>query len=312
LDLTIDYFPVLAGQFIMTHRKVVVCIMLTIGALIMGTPDSFAGQNPPKVRQPAVAGQFYPDNPAELKGEIESYLAKGKKLPMAPSMLISPHAGYVFSGPVAAMGYATLDKKVVNTVFIIGPSHHAWFDGVSIADVDSFATPLGSVALNAGIVAKLRKSSIVHSNPMADGPEHSVEVQIPFLQVVLPSCTIIPIVMGNVDPASVADLLLPFITATTLVIASSDFSHFLSNKEARSIDDISIKNILAGRVSDTIEACGKSPIRVAMLLAKKLSLTPQLLDARTSYDTAPQYGPPDRVVGYASIVYVKNKAPVKK
>lgn len=288
----------------MTHRNVLVCITLAIGALIMGTPN-VAGQNPPKVRQPAVAGQFYPDNPAELKGEIESYLAKGKKLPEAPGILISPHAGYVFSGPVAAKGYAAVDKKV-NTVFIIGPSHHAWFDGVSIADVDSFATPLGCVALNAGIVAKLRRSGIVHSVPQADGPEHSVEVQVPFLQTVLPSFTIIPIVMGNVDPASVADLVLPFITPTTLVVASSDFSHYLSNKEARSIDDISIKNILSGNVSDTIEACGKSPIRVAMLLAKKLSLTPHLLDARTSYDTAPQYGPGDRVVGYASIVYVKH------
>jgi hypothetical protein len=257
-----------------------------------------------------VAGQFYTDNPAELKKEIDSYLSKGKKLAEAPRMIISPHAGYVFSGPVAAMGYATIDKKV-NTVFIIGPSHHAWFDGVSIADVDSFATPLGTVPLNLDIVKKLRKSGFVHSNPQADGPEHSVEVQIPFLQTVLPSFSIVPIVMGNVDPESVAALILPYITPTTLVVASSYFSHYLSNSEARSIDDRSIHSILSGTIEDTIEACGKSPIRVVMSLAKKLSLVPQLLDARTSYDTAPQYGP-GRVVGYASIAYVKHGSPARK
>jgi AmmeMemoRadiSam system protein B len=226
-------------------------------------------------------------------------------------MLISPHAGYVFSGPVAAMGFAAIDKKV-NTVFIIGPSHHAWFEGVSIADVDSFATPLGNVALNPEIVKKLRQNKIVHSVPQADGPEHSVEVQIPFLQEVLPSFSIVPIIMGNVDPAAVADLVLPFITPTTLVVASSDFSHYQSNAKARSLDDQSIKTILSGDIGGAIDACGEKPIRVVMLLAKKLSLSPQLLDARTSYDTAPRYGSDNRVVGYASIAYFKQATPARK
>jgi MEMO1 family protein len=294
----------------MTRLCLPVSLTLAIGVLIMGTPFTSAGQSP-RVRPPAVAGQFYPDNPAELKAEIESYLAKGKKLPVAPAMLISPHAGYVFSGPVAAMGYAAIDKKI-NTVFIIGPSHHDWFEGVSIADVDSFATPLGRVALNAAIVAKLRQNSAVHSNPRADGPEHSVEVQIPFLQTVLPSFSIVPIVMGNIDPVAVADLILPFITATTLVVASSDFSHYQSNAVARKLDDQSIQTILSGNETGSIDACGEKPIRVIMHCAKKLSLAPQLLDARTSYDTAPQYGPGDRVVGYASIAYVKHAGPAGK
>jgi MEMO1 family protein len=284
--------------------------LLATGVFIMGTMDVFAGQNP-RVRQPAVAGQFYTDNPSELKKEIESYLAKGKKPASAPQMLISPHAGYVFSGPVAAMGFAAIDKKV-NTVFIIGPSHHDWFEGVSIADVDSFATPLGDVALNLDIVKKLRQNKIVHSVPQADGPEHSVEVQIPFLQEVLPSFSIVPIIMGNVDPAAVADLVLPFITSTTLVVASSDFSHYQSNAKARSLDNQSIKTILSGDVNGAIDACGEKPIRVVMLLAKKLSLSPQLLDARTSYDTAPRYGSDDRVVGYASIAYFRQATPARK
>jgi hypothetical protein len=287
-----------------------ITLFIITGVLIMGTTQSHAGQ-PGSVRKPAVAGQFYPDDPSELKRDIGSYLSKGKKLPSPPVMLISPHAGYVFSGPVAAMGYAAVDKKV-NTVFIIGPSHHAWFEGVSIADVDSFATPLGRVALNAGIVSKLRQNNFVHSVPQADDSEHSVEVQIPFLQTVLPSFSIVPIVMGKVDPASVADLILPFITPSTLVVASSDFSHYQSNAKARQLDDASIKTILSGEEDGSIDACGEKPIRVVMHLAKKLSLSPVLLDARTSYDTAPQYGPPERVVGYVSIAYVKKNGAQKK
>jgi AmmeMemoRadiSam system protein B len=297
-------------QYIFAMKKSFFCFLLITGLFFMATSNVFAGQNP-RVRQPAVAGQFYPDNPAELKRDIESYLSKGKKLPEAPAMLISPHAGYVFSGPVAAMGYATIDKTI-RTVIILGPSHHAWFPGVSIADVDSFATPLGSVALDAGIVKKLRASSMVHSVPAADGPEHSVEVQIPFLQTVLHSFSIVPIVMGNVDPVAVADLILPYITPATLVVASSDFSHYQSNAAARKLDDRSIATILSQDESGFIEACGEKPIRVVMHLAKKLSCAPQLLDARTSFDTAPQYGMADRVVGYASIAYVKHANPARK
>jgi AmmeMemoRadiSam system protein B len=298
-------------QYIFAMKKSFFCFMLITGLFFMATSNVFAGQNS-RVRQPAVAGQFYPDNPAELKRDIESYLSKGKKLPSAaPAMLISPHAGYVFSGPVAAMGYATIDKTI-RTVIILGPSHHAWFPGVSIADVDSFATPLGPVALDAGIVKKLRTSSLVHSVPAADGPEHSVEVQIPFLQTVLKSFSIVPIVMGNVDPAAVADLILPYITPATLVVASSDFSHYQSNAAARKLDDRSIATILSQDESGFIEACGEKPIRVVMRLAKKLSLAPQLLDARTSFDTAPQYAPDDRVVGYASIAYIKHAPPAGK
>jgi hypothetical protein len=246
-----------------------------------------------------------------LKRDIGSYLSKGKKLPSPPVMLISPHAGYVFSGPVAGIGYAAVDKKVT-TVFLLGPSHHAVFNGVSIADVDSFETPLGSIPLNAAIVKKLRGNPLVSSVPEADIPEHSVEVQLPFLQTVLGHFSIVPILTGRVDLPSVADMILPYINETTLVVASSDFSHYQSNAKARQLDDASIKTILSGEESGDIDACGEQPIRVVMHLAKKLSLSPVLLDARTSYDTAPQYGPPNRVVGYASIVYVKKNGAQKK
>lgn len=277
-----------------------VCILT--GALIMAGASSGSGQD--RVRRPAVAGQFYPDNPVELKRDVESYLSHGKKLDQFPAMLISPHAGYVFSGPVAGMGYATIDKKIA-TVIILGPSHHAWFEGVSIADVDSFRTPLGTVPLNADIVKKLRANPIVHSVPQADVPEHSVEVQIPFLQTMLGKFSIVPILTGNVDLSAVADMILPYVNSTTLVVASSDFSHYHAHADARRLDDQSIKTILSGDFTGDIDACGEQPIRVVMRLARKLGLSPVLLDARTSYDTAPQYGSEDRVVGYVSIVYLK-------
>lgn len=197
-------------------------LLVITGVLIMGTIHCHAGQSG-RVRRPAVAGQFYPDNPSELKRDIESYLSKGKKLTSPPVMLISPHAGYVFSGPVAGIGYAAVDKKVT-TVFLIGPSHHAAFDGVSIADADSFETPLGTIPLNAGIIKKLRENPLVRSVPDADVPEHSIEVQLPFLQTVLGQFSIVPILTGRVNLAAVADMILPYINATTLVVASSDFS----------------------------------------------------------------------------------------
>jgi AmmeMemoRadiSam system protein B len=292
------------------YNSVFVTLFIITGVLIMGTMQSHAGQQG-SVRETAVAGQFYPGNPAELKRDVELYLSKGKKLSSPPVMLISPHAGYVFSGPVAGIGYATVDKKVT-TVFLIGPSHHAVFNGVSIADVDSFETPLGTIPLNAAIVKKLRENPLVRSVPNADIPEHSIEVQLPFLQTVLGKFTIVPILTGRVDLPSVADMILPFINATTLVVASSDFSHFQSNAKTRQLDDASVKTILSGDETGFIEACGEQPIRVVMHLAKKLSLSPVLLDARTSYDTAPQYGDPDRVVGYVSIVYVKKNGTHKK
>jgi AmmeMemoRadiSam system protein B len=285
-------------------------ILILSGVLIMGTMHSSAGQSG-GVRKPAVAGQFYPSDPSELKREVASFMAKGKKLDVPPVLLISPHAGYVFSGPVAGVGFAAVDKKVT-TVILIGPSHHAYFPGVCISGADAFETPLGKIPLDHAIVEKLRKNPLVSVTPQADIPEHSIEVQLPFLQAALTSFSIVPVLTGKVEPSVVANMLLPYITPTTLVVASSDFSHYQSNKRARILDDQSIKTILSGNEDGPIDACGVVPIRVVMHLAEKLSLSPVLLDARTSYDTAPQYGDDSRVVGYASIVYVKKNATSRK
>jgi MEMO1 family protein len=279
-------------------------LFLIMGGVVMASAiPSFAGDS---VRQPAVAGQFYTADPSALKKEVQEYSAGGSKKASYPKILICPHAGYVFSGPVAGKGYATIDRSV-KTVILIGPSHHEAFSGISISDADDYATPLGNVALAKDIIVSLRKSPIVHCLRAADEPEHCLEVQLPFLQVMLPAFSIVPIITGNVDPQAVADLVYPLITPSTLVVASSDLSHYHENREAKAIDKKTIDAILSGNADGPIDACGETAIRAVMRLARKAGLSPELLDARNSFETAPQYCSSDRVVGYAAIGYFKTR-----
>jgi AmmeMemoRadiSam system protein B/AmmeMemoRadiSam system protein A len=262
------------------------------------------------VRQPAVAGEFYPASPEALRRDVERYLTGGKTISVGPRILISPHAGFIFSGPVAGKGYALLGTDC-KTVILLGPPHHVAVRGVAASSAAWFATPLGKVAVDRDIVRKLLANPLVYIDDEAHAPEHSIEAQIPFLQVRLGSLKIVPLLVNDVDPQQVADLLFPLIDEHTVVVASSDFSHYHSQKEARTLDDASIKAILDGAIGGPIDACGRMPIRVAMALAKKMGLAPQLIDTRTSFDTYPAYGSDNRVVGYASIVYVAQRAKEK-
>ena len=274
------------------------------------------------IRKAAVQGRFYPASPTELRKDIEGYLSalsiqnnednennegneNADTLPDV-NVLISPHAGYVFSGGVAAYGFNRISKNI-KTVFIIGPSHYQWFNGAHISGVDYFETPLGKVALDKNITGQLKDNPVCHTIPDADEKEHCLEVQLPFLQVLLDDFMIVPVLTGKVDPSAVADMILPFMNDTVLVIASSDLSHFFDQRKARRLDDESISTIMTENADGFIDGCGETAIRIVMNLARRMGLSPRLLDARTSYETAPQYGDPDRVVGYASIVYVKKE-----
>jgi hypothetical protein len=268
------------------------------------------GQVQDRVRKPAVAGQFYSDNPFELRKDVEAYLSRGKKLASWPKMLICPHAGYVFSGPVAGLGYATLDRTVT-TAIVLGPPHRVPVRGIATPGAEWFETPLGRVAVDVERVGKLLQNRLVYEDPAAHAPEHGIEVQVPFLQVLLPSFRIVPLIVYAVDPQKAADILHPLIDDHTVVIASSDLSHFHAQQEARAVDDTTISQILVGNDQGDIDACGEMPVRIVMRLARMMALSPLLLDARTSYETAPQYGSEDRVVGYAAIAYVK-KSSVQK
>jgi len=260
-----------------------------------------------RVRMPAVAGQFYSDDPVELRRDIQEYLSHGKKLDSSPKMLISPHAGYVFSGPVAGFGYAALDKNI-KTVILLGPPHHVPVRGLAAPGADWFQTPPGRVAVDTARVNKLLAERLAYEDPAAHAPEHSIEVQVPFLQVALGSFKIVPLLVHDIDPQNAADAIFPLIDERTVVIASSDLSHYHTSAEAKAIDRRTIGAILAGDIQGDLDACGEMPIRVVMALAKRMGLSPVLLDARNSFETAPQYGSEGRVVGYASIAYIKKPA----
>jgi len=259
------------------------------------------------VRRAAVAGSFYEKNPKLLREVVLRYLADGHPLAEPSRFLICPHAGFVFSGPVAAKGYATLDNTV-KRVIIIGPSHHMAFQGVAVSGFKQYETPLGSVPIDTKVVDELKKKNNVLLAEGFDEPEHCLEVQLPFLQVQLKDFFIVPILTSRTDPREVAEILFPFIDEKTAVVASSDLSHYEQQKTARAIDDRSIRTILSGDADGEINACGDVPIRILMRLAKMKNLVPVKLDARTSYETAPEHCPQSRVVGYAAIAFVSESA----
>jgi AmmeMemoRadiSam system protein B/AmmeMemoRadiSam system protein A len=274
--------------------------------IFLMTGLSFSANNQISERPAAVAGTFYPAQKYVLKTEVDSYLKKVTiKTTELPRLLISPHAGYVFSGPVAAHGFAHLNNSV-KKVFILGPSHYQAFSGFAYPEVSTFSTPLGKVPVDTEIIEKLRKHPKARPTAGMDIKEHCLEVQLPFLQVKLDSFTIIPLLTGRISPEEVASIILPFIDESTIVIASSDLSHYHTQNEARKIDDRTIDAILADKPDEEIDGCGNLPIKIVMALAEKLDLKPLLLDSRTSFETAPQYGDNSRVVGYASIIYVKH------
>jgi MEMO1 family protein len=291
------------GMESMIEKTIVGKLLLLTGVITMfGLNSNPLSQE--SVRKPAVAGQFYPGNADQLKQQIEKYCEGGLAAGLSSRFLICPHAGYVFSGPVAGKGYATLDKSV-KTVILIGPSHHAWFEGLAVPKEMAFGTPLGNVPIDQDKMKKLFANPNVHINSEAHDPEHSVEVQVPFLQVMLKNFSIVPILTGNITQEKAAEIIFPLIDDHTAVIASSDLSHYKAQDAARKIDDKTIATVMSGTPAGFLDACGEMPIRIIMIIAHKMGLSPKLLDARTSYDTYPQYGSDDRVVGYASIVFVK-------
>ncbi|MCL6417581.1 AmmeMemoRadiSam system protein B [Aestuariirhabdus sp. Z084] len=254
-------------------------------------------------RPAAVAGYFYPSDPIELATEIDTYLAQGAvpSEPIRPKALIVPHAGTVYSGPVAASAYRHLIpwRKQIHSVVLLGPSHHCAFKGIALPDCDSFATPLGTIEVDHRLADKL--PDWVQSNALAHRDEHSLEVQLPFLQRVLDQFRILPLVIGNAATHEVEQLLARLLDAPdSLLLISTDLSHFHSYEEAQRIDADSSDRILALRPElSGQQACGCRGLNGLLALASKQELSIELLDRRNSGDTA---GSRDRVVGYAAYV----------
>lgn len=269
-------------------------------------PVPASGERPVRVRQPAVAGLFYPASPEALRHTVQNLLqdAGGVEAKGRIRGLVSPHAGYIYSGPVAAAGYRQIDPAYTRVV-ILGPSHRVPLAAPSIADADVYRTPLGDVPL-AETAAVLRRTKGFDSVSGAHAGEHSIEVQLPFLQVVLGAFEIVPILINRSDPKTLAGIVAPYVDEETLVVASSDLSHYYPYETAREIDEICTKAVVAGRFSDMplCEACGKKAVETLMHLAVIKGWQATCIDYKNSGDTA---GGKDRVVGYASMAFVQGK-----
>lgn len=255
-----------------------------------------------KIRPPAVAGMFYPADPDELANTIQGYLRPVPPSDALPKAIIAPHAGYVYSGPVAASVYARLraGRGRISRVVMLGPAHRVGFRGLAISSAEWFATPLGNVAVDRQACAILASLPFVHLLDEAHAQEHSLEVQLPFLQIVLGAFSLVPVVVGNAAAEEVSAVLeVLWGQEETLIVISSDLSHYHDYATARKMDTATSEAIVAMRRQDIgfEDACGRLPIAGLLIAAKRRDLRPATVDLRNSGDTA---GPQDRVVGYGA------------
>ncbi|MFQ6018372.1 MAG: AmmeMemoRadiSam system protein B [Kiloniellaceae bacterium] len=256
------------------------------------------------IRPPAVAGSFYPDEPAILEAVVADFLAEACGMPgrQSPKAIIAPHAGYIYSGPVAAQAYAALAPAAgdITRVVLIGPAHFVWVSGIAAPGVEAFESPLGRVPLDRPAIAGIADLPQVVITDTPHGDEHSLEVQLPFLQTVLGDFALVPLAVGNAEPAEVAQVLERLWGgAETLIVVSSDLSHYHTYEAAKRRDAetaAAIESLDGGRLGPE-DACGCLPICGLLATAARRGLSVERLDLRSSGDTA---GPKDRVVGYGA------------
>lgn len=249
------------------------------------------------VRRPAVAGSFYPAEPDALRAAIDRAFAGAARPPddaPVPKALVAPHAGYMFSGAVAASAYTRIApaRDRIERVVLLGPAHRVWLEGVAASGYDAWRTPLGDVPVE--------RPHHVAVDDVAHAEEHSLEVHVPFLQTVLGPFTLVPLVVGRASPHHVAALLDELWGGDeTLILVSTDLSHYHDHATATDLDRMTAARVVA-RDHDAIgdrDACGAHPLRGLLFVARQRALDVQLLDLRNSGDTA---GPHDRVVGYGA------------
>lgn len=296
-------------------------------------PKVLVSQNLPMtqlpVRPPAVAGQFYTDNPSELKAQVEEFLSQATpsaEIKGKPRILIVPHAGYAYSGQTAAAGFKTLVGQTYKTVILLGASHSAAFAGAAIFPEGTWETPLGQVEVDASLTREIAdKNQQFHLNSQAHALEHSLEVELPFLQVVLKDFRIVPILLGQIDESTeqkLAAALAAVMEESTLLVVSSDLSHYPTREVAEKVDAETVEGILTGEVEKFDQAmqsslsqgypnlvtcaCGESAIRIGMRVAQNLKLSGWHKLALTNSGKAT--GESERVVGYAALVATGQEA----
>jgi AmmeMemoRadiSam system protein B len=262
------------------------------------------------VRQPAVAGAFYHGQKQVLANDVQTLLEQARAnidaRGLSPKAIIVPHAGYIYSGPVAASAYASLyaERDRIKRVVLLGPVHRVAVLGLALPGVDEFATPLGNIPVDTEAVAAIENMPQVVVSSAAHAPEHSLEVQLPFLQAVLGDFRLLPLAVGNATSEEVAQVLNELWGGDdTLIVISSDLSHFHPYETAQAIDAQTAQEIL--NLHNTLsheQACGGTPVNGLLLAARQHHLQPHLLDLRNSGDTA---GDKASVVGYAAFSFTE-------
>lgn len=260
------------------------------------------------IRQAAVAGQFYPATAKELAAAVERYLSQATP-PSGPipKAIIAPHAGYLYSGPVAASAYARIRAAAghIRRVVLLGPCHRVAVRGLALSSAQAFATPLGNVRVDGEAAERLLKLPQVHVFDETHFQEHSLEVHLPFLQVILGDFALVPLVVGDATADEVAEVLDALWGGPeTLIVVSSDLSHYLGYDAARRLDQETchaIESLDPNAIGEE-QACGRVPVRGLLHLARQRGLSVVTIDLRNSGDTA---GPRDRVVGYGSWLFLE-------
>lgn len=305
-------------------RKWLLMILLAFYASCGDQPRPEAAEEAPHgkgVREPILAGQWYPGSADELRRTIQGYLnaAGGVAVPGELRGLVVPHAGHMYSGQVAAHAYSLLEGSAVERVILIGPSHRFGFKGISVDLQSGYRTPLGTVPVDLEFAKRLlEEDSTIRDVPQAHRQEHSLEIQVPFLQVVLKRFRLVPLLMGQQDPETCTRLAGTLSRALgqdrrSLVIASTDLSHFHNDSRARELDREFIRCVesydpegLSKSLSGgSCEACGGGPTVAAMLTARMLGADRAvLLRYANSGDVT---GQRREVVGYVSAALIKGK-----
>ncbi len=265
-----------------------------------------------RVRPAAVAGMFYPQDPAELRSEVAAYLTQGAAGDVpAPKAVVVPHAGYRYSAAVAARAFARLAaaRGRVKRVVLLGPTHRVAVAGFALSNAEAFDTPFGPVAVDVAAVERLKARPDAAAMDLAHAQEHCLEVQLPFLTEVLGDVAIVPVLAGQVEPAAVADLLSEVWGGPeTLIVISSDLSHYLSYDDCVTLDAVTQHAIetLSPEKIERPQACGRLPISGLLLAAKARGMRVETLDVRNSGDTA---GPRGQVVGYGAWAFFESPEP---
>lgn len=255
-----------------------------------------------QVKPPAVAGMFYPADPDELQDMLKGFLAAARTdSSQRPMALVAPHAGYQYSGPIAAAAYATLAPWAdqIRRVVVLAPSHHVPFTGIAASTADSFQTPLGMIAVDHAAVQQLGDDPSVHTLDLAFAQEHALEVQLPFLQTVLRDFQLVPLIVGEARSSDVSRVIESLLRDDTLIVVSSDLSHYLDYQSCQQKDRRTSTAIehLDPEAIGPYEACGHHPLNGLLQSARQHGWHARILDLRNSGDTS---GDKSRVVGYGA------------